>query len=179
MEIYLIGLNHRTAGVEVRERFALAGAACAIGTATRLPGPEEDLPPTALDGDLPPADSREGLGEKSAAATTSAASDQTRPGGLPGALLASGEIREGLVLSTCNRVEILAVSSGPYRDDISSRIISCWAKAKGKQAEDLQPYVYCYRGAEAVRHLFTVASSLDSMVLGEPQILGPLYYAQQ
>ena len=80
------------------------------------------------------------------------------------------ELREAMVLSTCNRVEILAVGAR----GADETIIRHWAEACGKKPEELRPYVYRYSGAEAVRHLFTVASSLDSMVLGEPQILGQL-----
>src|SRR5699024_11192572 len=46
--------------------------------------------------------------------------------------------------------------------------------AKNRKAVELAPYVYIHKGREAIAHLFTVASSLDSMVLGEPQILGQL-----
>lgn len=80
-------------------------------------------------------------------------------------------IKEAMVLSTCNRVEILAVGSG---EDIKELIIQHWADAKNKKASELAHFVYAYKNAEAIQHLFTVASSLDSMVLGEPQILGQL-----
>ena len=117
--IHLIGLNHRTAPVNVRERFALA-AFCSPDAWAVPPG--------------------EG-------------------------------ISESLILSTCNRVEILTVGEG---DAPRLRALQCWTAASGHPAEELEPYLYQYRGADAVRHLFSVASSLDSMVLGEPQILGQL-----
>ncbi len=117
--IHLIGLNHRTAAVNVRERFALT-AFCSPETWAVPPG--------------------EG-------------------------------INESLILSTCNRVEILAVGDG---DAARRQALRCWAKACGHPAEELEPYLYQYSGADAIRHLFSVASSLDSMVLGEPQILGQL-----
>ena len=75
---------------------------------------------------------------------------------------------EALILSTCNRVEILAVGQG----DVPGLILEAWASAKNRKAVELAPYVYIHKGREAIAHLFTVASSLDSMVLGEPQILG-------
>lgn len=117
-EIVLVGLNHRTAGVDVRERFALADF-CA---------PES------------------------------------------WALPLGGGIDEALILSTCNRVELLAVGAG----DPAPRMLELWAAVRGESADELKSYVYIHRGLEAARHLFSVAASLDSMILGEPQILGQL-----
>lgn len=117
-DIFLVGLNHRTAGVDVRERFALANHC-----------DEEHW-----------------------------------------ALPCIGAVSESVILSTCNRVEILAAGTG----DMAEQILCNWAKARGTDVEDLRPYVYVHKNLEAVRHLFSVASSLDSMVLGEPQILGQL-----
>ena len=84
-----------------------------------------------------------------------------------------GAITESLTLSTCNRVEILAVAKQDPGDPVR-HILEHWASHKGSSAEDLAPYVYVLRDQDAVRHLFSVASSLDSMVLGEPQILGQI-----
>lgn len=123
-QIYLIGLNHKTAGVEIREKFALT-AFC-------------DKEHWAV-----PIRDRE--------------TQENRPD-------------EALILSTCNRVEILTVGTG----DIPSFVLSSWATARNRTVAELKPYVYVYEGVEAIRHLFSVASSLDSMVLGEPQILGQL-----
>lgn len=117
--IHLIGLNHRSAAVEIRERFAL----------TDFCSPETWAVPCG-DG-----------------------------------------IDEALILSTCNRVEVLVVGQG---DAPRERALACWSRACGKSPGDLMPYIYQYRDKEAVRHLFFVASSLDSLVLGEPQILGQL-----
>jgi len=81
-------------------------------------------------------------------------------------------VEEGMVLSTCNRVEV-----SMWLDDAAD------ARALGEQflastravdRQFLAPYLYCYTEADAIRHLFRVASSLDSMVVGEPQILGQL-----
>jgi glutamyl-tRNA reductase len=119
-EIYLVGLNHRSAPVEVREGFAGDRLADALNDAL-----------SAL----------------------------------------SGEVSEFFLLSTCNRVEILfagTVESGPRA------VLGCWSGVCGKPLEDLLLYTYSYAGAEAVKHVFKVASGLDSMVLGEPQILGQL-----
>ncbi len=118
-EIRLVGLNYKTAPVEVRERFALTD-------------------PEVLARGVVPIDAT---------------------------------VREYLILSTCNRVEIAAVTQGAQAEE---KLLGHWASARGRTVEELRPYVYRREGAEAVRHLFTVAASLDSMVLGEPQILGQL-----
>jgi len=117
-ELYLVGLNYKTAPVEVRERFALSD-------------------PAVLE---------------------------------KGIVDLTGNIRECMILSTCNRVELLAVGQG----NVQEFLLNSWARARGESMDTLQPYTYSYSGDTAIRHLFTVASSLDSMVLGEPQILGQL-----
>lgn len=117
--IHLLGLNHRTASVEIREKFALAECE----NATSAP--------------FPPAH----------------------------------PIKEIMVLSTCNRVEMMAVGNGP---EAGEEALRQWAAFRGATADELRPYIYAYEGMEAVQHLFCVACSLDSMVLGEPQILGQL-----
>ena len=117
--IHLIGINHRTAAVEIREQFAL----------TNFCSPETWAVPC------------------------------------------DDAVRESLILSTCNRVEVLVVGEG---DAPRLRALERWAEARGKSPEELEPYLYQYSGDDAIRHLFSVASSLDSMVLGEPQILGQL-----
>ncbi|MGB0124001.1 MAG: glutamyl-tRNA reductase [Silvibacterium sp.] len=83
------------------------------------------------------------------------------------ALLSHPGIREGLILSTCNRVELLICHEG---DDPG--LPAYFNHHFSVDAQTLQPHLYEYRDAEAIRHLFRVASSLDSMVVGEPQILG-------
>ena len=83
------------------------------------------------------------------------------------ALLSHPGIREGLILSTCNRVELLICHEG---DDPG--LPAYFNRHFSVDAQTLQPHLYEYRDAEAIRHLFRVASSLDSMVVGEPQILG-------
>jgi glutamyl-tRNA reductase len=83
------------------------------------------------------------------------------------ALLRHPGVREGVILSTCNRVELLICHDGddPGLPDYLSRHFSV-------EANILQPHLYEYREIETARHLFRVAASLDSMVVGEPQILG-------
>lgn len=76
-------------------------------------------------------------------------------------------VREAMILSTCNRVEFLTCQE-PARVDLVQFLEDYFSV----DAAALRPHLYEYRAAEAVRHLFRVASSLDSLVVGEPQILG-------
>jgi len=76
---------------------------------------------------------------------------------------------QAALLSTCNRMELYAVSSGKVTLHGLRRFFGSWG---GISPADLSPYVYAYAGPEAVRHLFRVAAGLDSMVVGESQILG-------
>ncbi len=78
-------------------------------------------------------------------------------------------VESGLVLSTCNRVEIYA--SG-YEKDLQDRLKTFIYDFHQLSGHDLDPYFYIKTNEEAVRHLFSVAASLDSIVVGEPQILG-------
>lgn len=84
-------------------------------------------------------------------------------------------VDEVLVLSTCNRVEIVAVAQ--RGSNVSAKVLECWAGSSGRDTRHLAPHVYEHKGLDAVKHLFLVASGLDSMVLGEPQILGQLKQA--
>ncbi len=116
MNLQLLGVNHKTAPVEVRERLAI---------------PERQLP-----------DALQKL--------------MTVPG-----------VTEGLILSTCNRVEILAQTSNGSAD------LRYFLKQYFKiDPVPYEPHLYELRQGAAIRHVFRVASSLDSMVVGEPQILG-------
>jgi len=117
MRFQLIGVNHNTAPVEVRERLAI---------------PESRLPEACKK-----------LTE--------------HPG-----------IDEGMILSTCNRVEILANTKNGAGADLRSFLQNYFQIDSG----ELNKHLYEYNEQEAVRHLFRVAASLDSMVVGEPQILG-------
>jgi glutamyl-tRNA reductase len=76
-------------------------------------------------------------------------------------------VNEAMILSTCNRVE-LVVTYGERQPNLEE----FFAKRFPACAAELPAHLYHHRGTEAVRHLFRVASSLDSMVVGEPQILG-------
>jgi glutamyl-tRNA reductase len=124
--LVLLGINHNTAPIEVRERLAIPASQLADATRTLL----------------------------------------HQPG-----------IREGLILSTCNRVELLTLQEesveataahSQSKTDLLRFLHEYFAVPTG----DIQPHLYEFREREAVRHLFRVASSLDSMVVGEPQILG-------
>ncbi len=95
-----------------------------------------------------------------------------RRGGLDAALAALGRhelVRESVILSTCNRVEIYAAVDSDTVADACARFI---AEYNGVAWETLAPHVFVRRGAEAARHLCRVAAGLDSLVVGEPQILG-------
>jgi glutamyl-tRNA reductase len=119
LNLVLVGLNHRTAEVDIRERAAFAAA--------RLPDALSEL------------------------------------AHLPG-------VEEAMIISTCNRVELLArVRAGCNGEQVLENFLS---DESGIHLPDLKSRLYYHIDDEAVRHLLRVASSLDSMVLGEPQILG-------
>jgi glutamyl-tRNA reductase len=119
--IVLIGLNHKTAPVEIRERFNVV---CVDSR-----GPLSDL-----------------------------------------ARIRS--LRESFYLSTCNRMEVLFTT--PRLDEGISAVVGSLAEIYGQTGAALKPYLYTYIDQDAVKHLFRVACSLDSMVVGEPQILGQI-----
>jgi glutamyl-tRNA reductase len=130
MTLFLTGVSHKTAPVEVRERLAFP------------------------------------------------------KGALPASLraLADGHVvREALILSTCNRVELLVELDPAHVVEGKARVIDFLASRGGdlftSNGGDLGGHVYEREGEEAACHLFRVASSLDSMVLGEPQILGQVRQA--
>jgi glutamyl-tRNA reductase len=81
-------------------------------------------------------------------------------------------VEEGVIVSTCNRVEVLAC--GPSAEAVAAALPGFLAAEHGVSADLLAGALYTYRGRAAVRHLFRVAASLDSMIVGEPQILGQL-----
>jgi glutamyl-tRNA reductase len=76
---------------------------------------------------------------------------------------------EAMILSTCNRVEVYAFGTDPLS---AASIVGFFGEFHGKKPAEFESYLYMVEGEEAVRHAFRVAASLDSMVLGEPQILG-------
>jgi glutamyl-tRNA reductase len=85
------------------------------------------------------------------------------------------EIEETVLFSTCNRVEILLATKQPRQAiDAAKRFL---AQFKQVALGDFETNLYLHSGNEAVRHVFRVAASLDSMVVGEPQILGQMKQA--
>ncbi|MGE5322241.1 MAG: glutamyl-tRNA reductase [Actinomycetota bacterium] len=116
MKFQIIGVNHNSAPLDVRERLAV---------------PEAQLPDAVQN------------------------------------LVKQPGVEEGMVLSTCNRVEVLA-SSSEAPADLRGYLRSYF----GVSPDAISPHLYEFQEREAVRHVFRVASSLDSMVVGEPQILG-------
>jgi glutamyl-tRNA reductase len=122
--LVLLGVNHTTAPIEVRERLAIPAARLADATRTLA----------------------------------------HQPG-----------IREALILSTCNRVEFITIqdrSQDRANSSATPDLLRFLHEYFAVPAATLEPHLYEFREREAVRHLFRVASSLDSMVVGEPQILG-------
>ena len=81
-------------------------------------------------------------------------------------------LHEGMILSTCNRVEVAVTADEGSQAQHS--IEQFLAEQRSVEPAWMAPYLYRYAGPEAIRHLFRVAASLDSMVVGEPQILGQL-----
>ena len=91
--------------------------------------------------------------------------------GLPEALARVREeagLGEAVILSTCNRVEVYGRSTDSSVDAVAAFL----ARYHSRNLEDIAPHLYRLEGEAAVRHAFRVAASLDSMVMGEPQILG-------
>jgi glutamyl-tRNA reductase len=84
------------------------------------------------------------------------------------------DIRECLVFSTCNRMEFLYIPDSGEQID---KIIEFIARHKQIAPEQFRSALYIHQGDDAIQHLFRVASSLDSMVVGEPQILGQIKQA--
>jgi glutamyl-tRNA reductase len=79
-------------------------------------------------------------------------------------------IREYLLLSTCNRVEILFTTE--RENQAKESVITLLSRISGIARDELMPLLYIYGDHEAIRHIFRVGASLDSMMVGEPQILG-------
>lgn len=95
-----------------------------------------------------------------------------RLGELLARLDARPELREVVFLSTCNRVEVFATAA-EAAEQATRAVREVLAEEAGvADPDDLAPYLYEQVGEAAVRHIFRVTASLDSMVLGEPQILG-------
>jgi len=121
MKVMLLGMNHKSAPVEVRERFAVAQTGPLLRKLVDRPG-----------------------------------------------------IEEAVLLSTCNRVEIVVITKNP--DAARHLLLEFFARdlAEGELPTgiSLEDLTYIRHGRDAVEHVFRVASAIDSMVVGEPQILG-------
>ncbi len=86
-------------------------------------------------------------------------------------LLRAKTVREAAILSTCNRTELYCAAEQP-------QVVADWlAEYHSLSPQNINPYLYQYPQQDAVRHMFRVAAGLDSMVLGEPQILGQMKQA--
>ncbi len=96
---------------------------------------------------------------------------------LPRALaeLRTGGISEAMILSTCNRVEVAVVSDNGFNPQPA--VDAFLSRSRNVPVEAFSPHLYHYRDDAAIQHVFRVAASLDSMVVGEPQILGQLKQA--
>ena len=116
MQLTVVGLNHQTAPLSIREKLAFAAAL------------------------LPDAVSQ---------------------------LVSSHAAKEAVILSTCNRTEIYSVGD-------TEQIIRWLAAYQHLDVEEIRPYLYTLGCSDTIRHVFRVACGLDSMVLGEPQILGQI-----
>jgi len=93
---------------------------------------------------------------------------------LPKALDALGAVpalAERMILTTCNRVEVYGVAEGPLSQTVES-VVACLGRHRSLDPAQFDGAFYTHTAAAAARHVFRVASSLESMVLGEPQILG-------
>ncbi|MBA2705670.1 MAG: glutamyl-tRNA reductase [Blastocatellia bacterium] len=87
--------------------------------------------------------------------------------------LVDGDIvREGLIVSTCNRVEVLTETATDRLHEATERMVEFLTRANALPRSQFEKELYHHTDDQAVRHLFRVASSLDSMVVGEPQVLG-------
>ena len=121
MNIVVVGLSHKTAPVEIREKVAFAP--------TEMEAPSHQL-------------------------------------------MALPSIAEGVIVSTCNRVELYAATRSV--EAAINELKRFMSEYHGIPADTLNEHLYEYDGEDAIRHVLRVASSLDSMVIGEPQILGQI-----
>src|SRR5690349_13035153 len=86
---------------------------------------------------------------------------------------------EAVLLSTCNRVEVYTASDGEANPISHESVVEFLAECHGIAAHEVFDDLFERTGEDAIRHLFTVAASLDSMVVGEPQILSQVKQAYQ
>lgn len=78
-------------------------------------------------------------------------------------------VSQGVILSTCNRTEVYSVVESSSSSQPGIDFLKAWANIPDA---DLRPYLYCYQNGAAIKHLFHVAAGLDSMIIGEFEILG-------
>ena len=86
---------------------------------------------------------------------------------------------EAVVLSTCNRVELYLADSDPSVAADVNLVADFLEQVHGLPAAEVRPYLFEYRGVDAVRHLLRVAASLDSLIVGEGQIAGQVRQAYE
>ncbi|MGZ9166078.1 MAG: glutamyl-tRNA reductase, partial [Anaerolineales bacterium] len=79
-------------------------------------------------------------------------------------------LAEFIIISTCNRIELYAASNQLAYPELEAFL----SDARGLPVHELHPYLYRFSDVDAARHLFDVAAGLDSLVIGEPQILGQI-----
>ncbi|RKU35169.1 glutamyl-tRNA reductase [Candidatus Poribacteria bacterium] len=85
----------------------------------------------------------------------------------------SEQVQEAVILSTCNRVELYAIAHSVRNADAAAKmLVEFLARYHQMSVESLKKWCYLYHNLETIQHLFRVTSSLDSMVVGESQILG-------
>jgi glutamyl-tRNA reductase len=92
-------------------------------------------------------------------------------------LVATGPIEEGIIVSTCNRVEIVAKAKERHAG--AATLKEFLSRDRGVSLDEVDKFTYAFEETDAVRHLFRVVAGLDSMVLGEPQILGQVKRAYE
>ncbi|MBK6710640.1 MAG: glutamyl-tRNA reductase [Chloroflexi bacterium] len=144
-QIVCLGLSHRTAPVDVREQLR-----CSLLDVGQM------LP--AFEADHLENDALTRLSDETVAASWQSRAEFTA-------------VRELVILSTCNRLELYALLSGEV-DDPRALLTAVLATVHQTDLSPFQNHLYHYVGETAVTHLLRVASGLDSLVLGEPQILG-------
>jgi glutamyl-tRNA reductase len=82
------------------------------------------------------------------------------------------QLSECIVLQTCHRIEVYGVAKDSVRESIVSRVVKSWSAQVGVSYDVLSKTADCYEGGETLAHLFSLAAGLESMVIGEDQILG-------
>jgi glutamyl-tRNA reductase len=92
-------------------------------------------------------------------------------------LLNSDALQECLLLQTCHRVEIFYVSSEANNDEATKKALKLWSTKTGVSLDIIERMIQIFKGKEALLHLFCLAGGLESVILGEDQILGQVHSA--